>query len=146
MSCFKTFYGPTEDFQVLTSVRQGDPLSPLVYILITDALHEGLKHSQIGGQDAGGYTFSNNHQIRVTSSGYADDMNVYAQSWRGIWEMHQWVREFCFAHHWSINVDKCEFIISDWAGDADTRWLYSVDGQTPLRPKGPNTCFRYLGV
>jgi hypothetical protein len=27
-SCFKTFYGPTEDFPVLTSVRQGDPLPP----------------------------------------------------------------------------------------------------------------------
>ena len=146
VSCFKTFYGPTEDFQVLTSVRQGDPLSPLVYIFITDALHEGLKRSHVGGQDAGGYTFSNDCQLKITSSGYADDMNVYAQSWRGIWEMHQWVREFCIAHHWSINVDKCEFIISDWAGDADTRWLYSVDGQTPLRPKGPNTFFRYLGV
>ena len=30
-SCFKTFYGPTEEFDVETSVRQGDPLSPLVY-------------------------------------------------------------------------------------------------------------------
>ena len=41
-SCFKTFYGPTEDFPVVTSVRQGDPLAPLIYICVMDALHEGL--------------------------------------------------------------------------------------------------------
>jgi hypothetical protein len=96
-SCFKTFYGPTKDFEVLTSVRQGDPLSPLVYILITDALHEGIKHNPVGGTNEGGYRFQNDRRLRITSSGYADDMIIYARSWRGIWEMHQWVREFCLA-------------------------------------------------
>ncbi len=38
-SCFKTFYGPTE-IPVRTSVRQGNPLSPLIYVFVTDALHE----------------------------------------------------------------------------------------------------------
>ena len=145
-SCFKTFYGPTEDFQVLTSVRQGDPLSPLVYIFITDALHEGLSHSPIGGQNVGGYRFLNDHKLRITSSGYADDMITYARSWKGVWEMHQWVREFCLAHRWNMNVEKCEFIISDCTGENDPRWLFSVDGHTLLRPKGPDTVFRYLGV
>src|ERR1700712_4044770 len=42
-SCFKTFHGLTEDFKVETSVRQGDPLSPLIYILVVDALHEGWR-------------------------------------------------------------------------------------------------------
>ena len=27
-----------------------------------------------------------------------------------------------------------------------SRWLFSVDGHTLLRPKGPDTVFRYLGV
>jgi hypothetical protein len=42
-SCFKTFYGPTSEVPVEASVRQGDPLSPLVYIFVADALHEGLE-------------------------------------------------------------------------------------------------------
>jgi ribonuclease HI len=120
--------------------------SPLVYVLITDALHEGLKHNPLGVKNAGGYRFLNDHQLRITSSGYADDMIIYAQSWKGIWEMHQWVREFCLAHQWNVNVDKCEYIISDCTGETDNRWLFSVDGRTPLRSKGPDTVFRYLGV
>ena len=33
-SCFKTFYGPTEEIPVQASVSQGDPLPPLIYICI----------------------------------------------------------------------------------------------------------------
>ena len=48
-SCFKTFYGPTADIPVEASVRQGDPLSPLIYIFVTDALHDGLENNPIYG-------------------------------------------------------------------------------------------------
>jgi len=33
-SCFKTYFGLTDDFKIETSVRQGDPISPLVYICV----------------------------------------------------------------------------------------------------------------
>ncbi len=42
-SCFKTFFGLTDEFKIETSVKQGDPLSPLVYICVADALHAGWK-------------------------------------------------------------------------------------------------------
>ena len=71
-SCFKTFYGPTDEFAVETSVRQGDPLSPLIYIFITDALHEGLRNNPLYGCEAG-YKFSNDPTLHVASIGYADD-------------------------------------------------------------------------
>ena len=38
-SCFKTYFGLTDEFQIETSVKQGDPLSPLVYICVADPLH-----------------------------------------------------------------------------------------------------------
>jgi hypothetical protein len=37
-SCIRTVYGPTADFYVRRSVRQGDPLAPLLYVLFMDAL------------------------------------------------------------------------------------------------------------
>jgi exonuclease III len=147
-SCFKTFYGPTEDFDVKTSVRQGDPLSPLIYILITDALHAGLKDNPLGPplRTRSGYVFSNDSRARINSSGYADDMMTFAQTWEGVWTMHQWVMEFCKAHYFKINVDKCRYIISNCSGESDNRWLPSADGKTALRPTGPDTVFRYLGI
>src|SRR6266487_1846663 len=74
-SSFKTFYGLTDEFPITTSVRQGDPLSPLVYIFITDVLHEGLRKNPIFG-DKTGYRFSNAPRVRVSSLGYADDTVV----------------------------------------------------------------------
>ena len=60
--------------------------------------------------------------------------------------MHQWVLEFCRAHYFKINMGKCRYIISNCSGDSDSRWLPSVDGKIALRPTGPDTVFRYLGV
>jgi len=46
-SSFKTFFGLTAEFSVETSVKQGDPLSPLVYICVADALHAGWKDNPL---------------------------------------------------------------------------------------------------
>jgi len=66
-SCFKTFYGPTREFQVETSVRQGDPLSPLVYICITDALHCGINFNPIYRKRTG-YKLNDGNLMEETPS------------------------------------------------------------------------------
>src|ERR1051325_6080038 len=63
-SCFKTFFGLTDDFKIETSVRQGDPLSPLVYICVADALHAGWKNNPLYEQRTG-YHFSNASSTKV---------------------------------------------------------------------------------
>lgn len=87
-SSFKTFYGLTAEFPIVTSVRQGDPLSPLIYIFITDALHEGLRNNPLYGDDLG-YRFTSNKRIRISSLGYADDTCIMGESWEEIWKMHE---------------------------------------------------------
>ena len=37
----------TDEFKVETSVKQGDPLSPLVYICVADVLHAGWKDNPL---------------------------------------------------------------------------------------------------
>ena len=143
-SCFKTFFGPTSAFNVLSSVRQGDPLSPLVYIFVTDALHEGLKDNPLDEKKYKtriGYTVSNAPRTTVNSTGYADDMMIYAETWSAIWAMHQWVREFSRAHAFKINTHKTHFLISNFKGELDNRWLYSVDGKEKICPQGPDLAF-----
>jgi hypothetical protein len=145
-SCFKTFYGPTDDIAVQASVRQGDPLSPLIYICITDALHEGLRRNPLFDNCKTGYTFSNDAKLTVSSTGYADDTMTYAASWQDQWKMHEWVREFCWAHYFKLNAIKCKYFISDYQGPNDPRWLLSVDGKENITPLPPSKQFRYLGL
>ena len=111
-SCFKTFYGPTKEFPVATSVRQGDPLSPLIYICVTDALHEGLRKNPLFNESTG-YRFSNDPDLVVASTGYADDTMTYCESWRHQWMMHEWMREFCHKHGFQLNAAKCRYFISN---------------------------------
>jgi len=144
-SCFKTFYGPTREFQVETSVRQGDPLSPLVYICITDALHEGISSNPLFERSRPGYTFHNDLDLRIASCGYADDLVTFAESWEDQWMIHQWILDFCHVHAFKINVSKCKYFISDWK-ENDPRWLPSVDGKSKIFPQPPSTPFRYLGL
>jgi hypothetical protein len=144
-SCFKTFYGPTANVPVEASVRQGDPLSPLIYICVTDALHAGLEVNPLY-QGKTGYTFSNDPTLSICSNGYADDTMTFADSWEKQWWQHEWVREFCMAHHFTINAKKSKYIISDCAILDDPRWLPTVDGKERIMPMPCSTQFRYLGL
>ena len=143
-SCFKTFFGPTNEFPVVTSVRQGDPLSPLIYICVTDALHEGLRFNPIYGRGTG-YQFSNDPDLIIASTGYADDTMTYSESWKEQWMMHEWVREFCHVHGFELNAKKCKYVISDFQ-EGDPRFLWSVDGSEKIAPRPSSESFRYLGL
>lgn len=158
-SCFKTPYGLTKPFQLRASVRQGDPLAPLLFIMVVDALHEGLKCNPLSGQRTG-YRFQGNLDLVISSLGYADDTMVFAETWSDVWKAHTWVREFCRAHNLSINWKKTRFFGSDWNGEKELRGLWPVQGDKfdektstfPLQKsqkivlRSPAESFRYLGV
>jgi hypothetical protein len=96
----KTFYGLSDPFDVENSLRQGDPLAPLLFVLFTDALHEGLSESPLfliqGKPVRGGYRFIA-HNTRISSLGFADDLGIVAESWPILYALHQWVIEFVTA-------------------------------------------------
>ena len=64
-AAFKTYFGLTEKFDIENSIKQGNPLAPLVFVFITDALHVGLLESPILTDDnapiKGGYKFMSSH-------------------------------------------------------------------------------------
>jgi hypothetical protein len=68
-SCVRTVFGPTEDFAVKKSVRQGDPLAPLLFVILMDPLHCGLAKNPLyeGAQDG----FKVTKDIQVASKGLA---------------------------------------------------------------------------
>src|SRR5579872_7432253 len=135
-SCFKTFFGLTDEFKVETSVKQGDPLSPLVYICVADALHAGWRDNPLYNVSTG-YCFSNDSSTTVSSTGYADDAMIYAMYWEHIWKMHQWTLEFCRVHGFRIS-PKTKYFISSYEGISDKRWL-PTENEQKIIPLSPDT-------
>lgn len=80
-SQFKTPYGLTKGFALRSSVRQGDPLAPFLFILIADALHDGLLRSPLFPSSSSGYRLQTDPSISISSLGYADDTCIFAENW-----------------------------------------------------------------
>jgi hypothetical protein len=136
----RTRDGPSDTFDVLSSVRQGDPLAPLVFILVLDALHCGIEEICLRdghGVDLGG-------GVRLASMGYADDTAIVADSEAGIRALHEWVRGFFGAHAFKINSKKTKYVCS--ADPAGVECLHGVDGIAHISPLPSCTSFRYLGI
>jgi hypothetical protein len=91
-SCVRCADGLTGRFQIESSVRQGDPLAAIVFILIMDALHCGLENNPLG-LTAKGYTMMDGGPT-VHSLGYSDDTLTSSGSWESALAKHEWVREF----------------------------------------------------
>jgi len=150
----RTFHGLTDRFLLRSSVRQGDPLSPLIYTLITDAMHAGLEDNPLFPETAreGGYTFKSHAArlgrrcsvpVRVNSAGYADDAALVATDPVRLAEMHAWMREFFGAHCFAFNVKKTKLLCSN---PEIAPPLYSVDGKQVVEPLPAGTDVRYLGL
>ncbi len=136
--------GLTGPFPIRSSVRQGDPLSPLLYILFMDALHRGLDGIEDSGHalDGGG--------VKVASCGYADDLIAFAGSPGAAERMHEWVRAFFGMHAAKINANKTKYFFSSQPAPgcpaSVPARLWSVCGRTAIPARPPSESFKYLGV
>lgn len=126
-SCFKTPFGLTDIFQIHSSVRQGDPLAPLIFIMVIDALHEGLKRNPLFPGTSTGYALKSDPSVIVSSLGYADDTIAFMSSWTEAWRGHMWVREYCRANDLAINWAKTKFF-SNCITKNEKRCLWPVQG------------------
>jgi exonuclease III len=149
----RTHDGLTAWFILRSSVRQGDPLAPLLYAIVTDALHEGLRDNPLFPATAklGGYRFASatppgvlqEDEARLCSVGFADDAGIVATSAARLEEMHEWVRSFHGAHCLRLNVAKTKLRCSH-PHLAPT--LRAVDGRSTVTPLPATAHFTYLGV
>lgn len=89
-SSVRTVYGLSRSFAVQRSVRQGDPLAPLLFVILMDALHEGLDTNPFTGSQHGLHLPS----IYLPSLGYADDTTVLTSSLADLRIQNDWVAYF----------------------------------------------------
>ena len=150
-SYVRTVYGPTRVFDVLRSIRQGDPLAPLLFVILMDALHDGLHTNPFTHKQEGlRMQVDGRNAAYLPSLGYADDTGINANTLPSLSIQHQWVQYFMQFNRMRLNATKCELIGRNAAGEAvsqsevDAHNLF-IDGQ-PLQPIPHSQSIRYLGV
>jgi hypothetical protein len=134
-STINTDEGEMEPFELLTSVKQGDPLSPLLYILISDALLEGFDIKN--GVSIG--------KVQIAATAYADDITVVADNFKKLREQHKWLTEFFQVHGIHLNTRKSSLHTTE-----EKREKFVLNGtaedKEPIPCKGPRDFFRHLGL
>ena len=70
-----TEYGITDKFEIERGLRQGCPLSPILFCLFIEPLIRWIE-----GEGRSGYTFHNNKNIRIPILAYMDDIVLIAKN------------------------------------------------------------------
>ena len=120
---------------ITQSVKQGDPLSPLLFIIVMDPLHHGYRRFA-------GYRINDN--LSLQSVGYADDTCINAESFEDLAEMNEWTLEFFCYHGFKLQPKKC-LLLGISADGIPLSTSLTIDGQEVL-PTSPFKPIRYLGA
>ncbi|NXX51967.1 PO21 protein, partial [Tricholaema leucomelas] len=78
--------GQTEEIGIKTGVKQGDPMSPLLFNLCIDPLL--CKLEELGN----GYQYG---AVKVTTLAFADDLVLLSSSWEGMEKNIEILEAFC---------------------------------------------------
>jgi len=151
-SCVRTAFAVSPHFPVERSLRQGCPLAPLLFVILMDALHDGLECNPFTGERAG-LTLNladGGPNVYLPSQGFADDTSVHANTLANLCVLNDWVHYFMGFNRMLLNASKCELVgrgpdglpVTEAAVAAANfkvadRVLVPVDHATPIR---------YLGV
>ena len=125
-----TAFGPTEDIEIKSGVRQGDVISPILFSIFLDPLLRWLEK----GTDP--YRIGNNNFF---GQAFADDTALLASSRKGIEERMKKVNSFMEYNNICINEDKSTY---HWNRDQEA--IITTRGRK-LKYSGNNGMFTYLG-
>ena len=149
-SCIRTIYGITRRFVVERSLRQGDPLAPLLFIILMDALHDGLENNPFTGRQHGCRLTHSTGSHSISSVGYADDTGIIVSTLADLAVQNNWVQYFMRFSLLRLNPLKCELVGRASDGSAITpaglaRHDFLINGVAPI-PVDHARSIRYLGV
>ena len=105
-------YGLSEDIKITRGVRQGCPLSPLLFILFLDPLMLQLEKTKIG------YKIDENSPI--PGGAYADDMVLHTHTKRNL----QKLLDYC--------VDYFQYVGLDISVDGRDKSVYTNNTRAPI--------------
>lgn len=141
-----TAYGPSPPFTPQRGIKQGDPLSPLLYILTIDSLHRSLR--QINMTEKLGISWRTSYRLfSDVSLGFADDTIIAADTITSIHKLHCLVVQYFDRHNLQLNIKKTQ--ARQLVFTKESILLSSLDwryqGQS-VQWKDADVPFRYLGM
>lgn len=139
-STIKTAYGDTRKIGIKVGVKQGDPMSPLLFNLAFDPLLHMLERLGLGFSVGG---------TAITSLAFADDLVILSDSWEGMSRNLEILDRFSDLTGLRANPTKCHgFLIGS---DGPRRYTvndcdaWSLSGM-PIHMVGEQDSAKYLGV
>ncbi|XP_058775322.1 uncharacterized protein LOC131649585 [Vicia villosa] len=118
---------PTKTFQMERGLRQGDPLSPFLFLLATEGFHVMMvKSIQLKLFDE--YKVGKD-EVKVSHIQYADDTIIVGKkSWKNIWAIKANLQLFELISRLKVNFHKSSlirvYIHRAWLEEADERWRF----------------------
>ncbi|KAL7300075.1 hypothetical protein TKK_0007085 [Trichogramma kaykai] len=130
----------SEPIRVTRGVRQGDPLSSLLFSLVVDRVLTSLPSSV-------GYHLG---EHKIDALAYADDIVLFSSSILGMKEMLRTAGDEASKYGLQFNAAKCIAMSILIASKPKTYKVSTAEsfqiGGGPIRQLGPTEHFRYLGV
>jgi hypothetical protein len=124
-----TGYGTTEPITIQSGVRQGDPISPILYSIFINPLIQTI--AQLPGATI--------HKNNISILAYADDIVLISESEAGIELLYNTIKAFAKYNQLNINAGK-----SGYAFIHKTQFSPEWNG-TAITKLGNNTPYKYLG-
>ena len=131
------------ELAITRGVKQGDPLSPILFNIVLDELFEQLD----GQKGGGGLTLGNNFKVKAI--GYADDMLFLDDTIAGAQKTLRYAEAFFSKRGLSINPSKSVALSAGVVPGKKVMVTYTtpkfyVRG-VPIKQLGPEDLFKYLG-
>ena len=131
--------GYTADIPIKRGIKQGCPLSPLLFNLVLEGILPTLE-----GMD-GGYTFENGSTVRILA--YVDDLCLLGHTKEAIQTMLDKLYEFCLQARLTFNPSKCGAL--SMINSPSRKYVEPFHpnlGQDPIPALKWEDRYKYLGI